>query len=353
MKILVMKFRNIGDVLLTTPLLANLKMHYPEARIDFALNKGCEAMILGNPNVSKVHIYDRNLAKGGVLNKIRTEFAFANQIRREKYDLAIQTTSGDRGILIAKYAKIPKIASFFGKNQLINKLITHKIESINTHTVLLNLQALKALNLDILTKEVKIYFDEFCLENFEIPDDFIHFHLTSRWMFKCANDEIMANLIDFCERELNFKVIITADNNQNEIQKVNQVLNFCKSSPVNLSGKLSLKQTASLSAKSRLFVGVDTAIMHIAAANNIPVVAFFGPSGAMHWGPWDNDNLGNPYQNRNGWQDMGKHSVIQSNLDCVPCGKDGCNGSKISDCLMKFTKNEIELIKEKIKSKLN
>ena len=63
MKILVMKFRNIGDVLLTTPLIENLHHFYPGATIDFALNRGCEAMIEKNPFVNKIHIYEREKIK--------------------------------------------------------------------------------------------------------------------------------------------------------------------------------------------------------------------------------------------------------------------------------------------------
>jgi len=62
---------------------------------------------------------------------------------------------------------------------------------------------------------------------------------------------------------------------------------------------------------------VDSAPMHIAAAMGTPVVALFGPSGEMQWGPW-----GVPAR------------VIASNAHpCRPCGLDGCGGSKVSDCL--------------------
>ena len=40
-----------------------------------------------------------------------------------------------------------------------------------------------------------------------------------------------------------------------------------------------------------------------------------------------------PYPNRNGIQTFGIHTVIQQERDCVPCGSDGCSGSKISNCL--------------------
>ena len=55
-----------------------------------------------------------------------------------------------------------------------------------------------------------------------------------------------------------------------------------------------------------MFIGVDTAIMHLAAANDVPVIALFGPSGAFEWGPWDNDLDANDYTQRNGNQTMGK-----------------------------------------------
>ena len=82
--------------------------------------------------------------------------------------------------------------------------------------------------------------------------------------------------------------------------------------------------------------------MHISAANDTPVLAFFGPSGAHHWGPWDNSCMSSEYLDTNGAQSMGMHQVISESRSCQPCGKDGCNGTKISDCLMSFDLNFIK-----------
>jgi len=106
-----------------------------------------------------------------------------------------------------------------------------------------------------------------------------------------------------------------------------------------------LKETIALNKKAKLFIGVDTAIMHIAAANNIPTIAFFGPSSAKNWGPWDNEEQKNRYLKNKGLQRSKNHTVIQENWECVPCQKDGCNGSKISECLMNLN---LEIIKEEI-----
>ena len=181
-------------------------------------------------------------------------------------------------------------------------------------------------------------------------DEFVHIHPISRWLFKCINDSTMAQIIDFCELKLSMKVVITASSSKFELDKVENILNYCKANPVNLSGKFSLKQVAAINKRSKLFIGVDTAIMHISASNNIPVLAFFGPSGADHWGPWDNDLMDSGYTKRNGFQTMGKHRVFAESRKCQPCGKDGCDGTKISDCLMNM---DFDAIKNNIKEMLN
>ena len=78
MKILIMKFRNIGDVLLVTPLIKNLKLNYPDATIDVALNKGTEDMVTLNPNINEILIYNRDEIKSfGFIKRICKEIKFA------------------------------------------------------------------------------------------------------------------------------------------------------------------------------------------------------------------------------------------------------------------------------------
>jgi heptosyltransferase-3 len=212
------------------------------------------------------------------------------------------------------------------------------------------------LNKKIYEKKVEIFWnktdDEF-INSLNLPKKFVHFHLVSRWLFKCIDDKISAKIIEFIEKELNLKVVLTAAPVKEEIEKINTILSLSKSNPINLSGKLTLKQTAALNKRAKFFVGVDTAIMHISAANDVPILSFFGPSGAFNWGPWDNDLNKSGYTKKNGFQKMGKHRVIQVDWDCAPCGQDGCNGSKISECLVngldfEFIKKNIEEINENI-----
>jgi heptosyltransferase III len=355
-RILILKFRNIGDVLLITPLLSNLKQYYPKAQIDVVINKGTELMVSLNPNINKLFIYDRNLIKSlSPIKKLWNEFQFSFSFRKNHYDMAINLTEGDRGAQIAWLSGAPIRIGYPNKNLVLKNAFTHFLPRQGLrHTLETNLDPLRALDIPITSKNIEVFWskkdEKIVKDRLSTAHSFIHIHPVSRWLFKCLADRTMAKIIDYCETELETKVVITAAPEKDEINKVNSILSLCRSDPINLSGKLTLKQTVALNKKAKIFIGVDTAIMHISAANNIPVFAFFGPSGANHWGPWDNDLMESGYTKINGFQTMGMHTVFSEGRECQPCGQDGCDGTKVSDCLMHL---DIDIIKKNIQGMLN
>ncbi len=356
MKILLVKFRNIGDVLLTTPLISNLRNVYPEAQIDYTVNKETESMLLLNPNLNQIIPYDRESIKSlPLIKRIWKEIEFIRSFKKSSYDIVINLTDGDRGNLIAWFSNAPLRLGYKNKNLFFKKSITHEMpEQKLRHTVEQTLDPLRALNLSITNRSVEIFWSEedekLIDKNLVDVDNFIHIHPVSRWLFKCISDSTMSKIIDYCELELGVKVVLTASKNKFEINKINNILSHTKSSPINFAGKFSLKQTAALNKKANIFIGVDTSIMHVSAANNTPVLAFFGPSGACNWGPWDNTKTESGYTEINGHQVMGIHRVFSESRVCQPCGKDGCSGSKVSDCLMSL---DFEKIRNNIKDMLD
>jgi len=233
------------------------------------------------------------------------------------------------------------------KSRLLKNTFTHYLPKQEfRHTIETNLDPLRVLGIPIKSKKVEIFHHQkewsFVDQVLSETTRFIHIHPVSRWLFKCIADQTMAQIIDYCELKLKTKVVLTAAPIKAEVDRVDSILSLCQSNPINLSGRASLKQIVALNKKANMFIGVDTAIMHISAANNTSVLAFFGPSGADHWGPWDNGLMQSSYAKRNGVQCMGKHIVFSEKRDCQPCGKDGCNGSKISNCLMHMDFDEIK-----------
>ncbi|HTY98266.1 MAG TPA: glycosyltransferase family 9 protein, partial [Rhodocyclaceae bacterium] len=145
---------------------------------------------------------------------------------------------------------------------------------------------------------------------------FVQLHPASRWLFKTWPAERVAALVDGLAARGD-RVVLTAAPDPQELALVGAIVAAAHVPVVNLAGQLSLKEMAVLSAHARLFVGVDSAPMHIAAAVDTPVVGIFGPSGELEWRPW-----GVPYR------------IVASEFHpCRPCGLDGCGGGKISECL--------------------
>lgn len=83
MRILIIKLKTIGDVLLTTPLISNLRAQYPASIIDVLVNKGTEEVLDCNSNISHVLTYDRNkIRQERGLKKILSEFRFLLRIKK-------------------------------------------------------------------------------------------------------------------------------------------------------------------------------------------------------------------------------------------------------------------------------
>jgi len=361
--ILIIKLRNIGDVLLTVPAIQAIKRNFPHARLSVLVNKGTEEMISGNPYVDDVIVYDRKIKNMPPVKRISKEVEFARYLRSRGFDMVVDLTGGDRSAFYsllsgAKY----RIGYISRKNGFMwkSRIYTHKGNKFKgrSHMVIQNLHLVRQFGIDTDDITVNISFsrnDEEFVEKIlyergiDPSDSFVHIHPVSRWLFKCWKDEYMAKIIDFCEKDMGIRVVLTSGTD--EIHKIKSILNHVKSSPVDLSGKLTLKHLAALSKRASLFFGIDSAPMHIAAAMGTPVIALFGPTGVFDWGPWDNTAQVSPtpYPGKNGLQRTPLHTVIQKDWDCIPCGQDGCNGSKKSECLEAIeVQDVIRLLKEKL-----
>ena len=337
MKILIIKFRNIGDVLLSTPLIENLKYHFPESQIDFALNSGCQDMVTLNPNINNIFIYDRAKIKSfNFANQIFEEIKFLKTIVSNNYDLVLNLTEGDRGAAIALFSQAKQKIGFKPRKGLMKflNIFTHYVDdSIMMHTVEKDLQFMQFLGKNINSKRVSIVWEKQDSETIDHlllkynVEEYVHIHPVSRWMFKCWEDDRMAKVIDYLQDVKKIKVILTAAPDEKELKRVKKITALCQTDPIDLSGKLTLKEMAYLSSKAKLFFGTDTAPMHIAAAVDTQVIALFGASHPNLWGPWDNNYTKTDFKFINAIQESGIHTVI-SNTDHAIFYENGIKKSK-------------------------
>ncbi len=348
-RILVIKFRHIGDVLLTAPLISTLKLGLPGSRVCAVVKPGTEAMLEGHPDLDALFVVPlRQTGESAFAFWLRT-LKFLRQLRRERFDLAINSTEGDRGILLswligskARWGIVKK-----GREKTWQaRLLTRQFQPVQgyIHTVIRNLALAAPLGLPEC-REVKLFVSEadkarvrelLAEQWFEPsePNKLIHCHPTSRWMFKCWPADKVAQTIDWLQ-ERGYRVALTCAPDKTERAFLESIIAGCKTRPIDLGGKLTLKQTAALSGMSRLFFGVDSAPMHMAAAMNTPTLGIFGPSGTFDWGPWPNGWVGDetPFPGRSGTKYQLPHGVVQDDRSCAPCGKAGCFSTKRSACL--------------------
>ncbi len=327
---LVVMLRHHGDVLLTSPVHSALKAAVPGCEIDALVYTDTAAMVEGHPAVSEIHCIDRGWRKLGFASRLSAELSLLRRLRARRYDLVVHLSESWRGAWIVRLtgARWSVAPAMSGRGRRWARAFTHfyrKPLAGGRHMVERNLDALRRIGVPVppgpraLTlvpgpeDEARV---SALLAQHALPaKSYVHLHPTSRWMFKTWPAERVAGLIDALA-ETGLRVVLTAAPDAREVAFIDTVLRATRVPVVSLAGQLSLKELGVLSRNARLFVGVDSAPMHIAAAMQTPTVGIFGPSGEMDWGPWGVI-----------------HRIAASDHPCRPCGIDGCGGGKVSECL--------------------
>lgn len=331
---LVIKLRHHGDVLLTSPVFSTLKEKAPHIHIDALVFKDTADMLSLHPALSQLHGIDRKWSTLGPFAQFKEEWQLFKTLKARRYDLIIHLTDHPRGAWLtrltgARWSVAPQKPE---RGKWWKKSFTHLYATPRNgkrHTVELHLDALRRLGVfptatskpttliagATAEKNIRQVLALHSLES----KAFIHLHPASRWTFKCWPVAQMAALIDELQTR-GWPVVLTAAPSPDEHAMVEQILHAAKTKPVSLAGQLSLKDMAALTSQASLFIGVDSAPMHIAAAVGTPTVALFGPSGEFDWGPWQ----------------VPAKVITSTEHHCRPCGRDGCGGSKRSDCLEKI-----------------
>jgi len=352
MNILIMKVQTIGDTLLIEPLISNLFLNFSKPKITLLLNEGTKEVLENHPGISKIIEYKRESQRDlSRISRFIKSLKLLQELRQFNFDVVIDLDEGDRGALITKTLRARiSIGSSKISSRFLRSAYTNFIPDNRQHTVLRNLSPLKILGLLNISKKLKIYWkkqdEEFIRSNFSFEKNFVHIHPFSRGFFKDIEKDLLIDIINYCYEKLDLEVLVTLSYNQREIEVKNYIEKHCANKIHFNNFRLSLPQIACLNKSAKFFIGSDTAIMHISAANSVPVIAFFGPTSPVVWGPWDNENEGNGYVDGLGIQKNGIHTVISNiNYNCLPCQKNGCNNSLSSECLEKL---DFEVIKKQL-----
>ncbi|MBI5056113.1 MAG: lipopolysaccharide heptosyltransferase II [Nitrospirae bacterium] len=333
MKILIRGVNWIGDAVLTTPSIRAIRRAYPDARISLLVKPWVSEIYKENPDINEVILYDEGYK--GIAGKLK----LAKRLRQERFDIAILFQNAFDAALITWLAGIPKRIGYKrdGRGFLLTKAIPVTIDILSQHQVYYYLNILKAIGIE--TKETHPYIylsdeerqwarDVFFNPQSPTPNPRLLIGINpgatygsaKRWM-----PERFAEVIRRTIDEVNGRVIIFGSKSEVEIadEIVSSVGAIRKSSLLNMAGKTTLRQLASLISECDAFITNDSGPMHMAAALFVPVVAIFGSTNKMTTGPFGEG-----------------HRIIVKDLSCSPCMERECPEGHLK-CMAEISADDV------------
>ncbi|MCM8766011.1 MAG: lipopolysaccharide heptosyltransferase II, partial [Candidatus Omnitrophica bacterium] len=289
-RILVIRSDRIGDVVLSTPVIKNLRDYFPQSFIAMMVRPYTKEIVENNPYLDEVIVYDKDGKDRSFLATLR----FACKLRKYKFDLAIILHPTNRVHIISFLAGIRRRVGYQKKLGFLN---TDRIEEKKylgeKHELEYNLDLLHHLGIEPKDKTLFFPIDKEAEERVDLffkkygldKKDFIVIHPGASCPSKIWPLENFASVSDSLMRDFGFKVLIVTDKKNSYLGQ--KVKNFMKYKPV--LGEFSLKELAVVLKRAKLFISNDSGPVHIAVAVGTPVISIFGRKqpglSPRRWGP--------------------------------------------------------------------
>ncbi|MBT30128.1 MAG: heptosyltransferase [Thalassobius sp.] len=308
-KILIIQTAYIGDVILATPLIENLKKHFNDVSLDFLLRKGNESLLKNHPVINEVLIWDKKKDKNkGLWN-------LAKIIRKRKYDAVINLQRFLSSGLMVAFSGAKKVIGFdknpmsFMFSDKLPHLIGEKTQTGFVHETQRNLSLLSPLGIkNIEDHRPRLYPSLSDREKVAIYKEASYICLapTSVWYTKQFHKEGWINFI----KNLDFDGKIYLLGASSDFDACESIINEAgKSNVENLTGKLNLLQSAALMEGALVNFVNDSAPMHLASSVNAPVCAIYCSTVPdFGFGPLS---------------EFSEVVEVKEKLDCRPCGLHG------------------------------
>ena len=306
--ILVTRLRFMGDIILTTPLLQVLRTRYPSAHIGYLAESPYHTLLQPHPCVDSLYVLDRH--------RQLSQLALIRQLRRRKWDLAIDLFGNPRSALLTFLggARMRIGGDFRGRRHYY----THRIQDDGRRktAIQFHLQYLQPLGLAAeadpphlqVTEDERAWAVRFLAElGYQSTRPVLALHPGATWPAKKWQAHKFAELAAKLHREQIGQILFTMGPGEEEL--VTSVRSQ-SGLDVPMPKLLSLRQLAAVLQQCRALVANDCGTMHLAPAVGTPVVGIFGPGEPDIWFP---------YEAAKG------HRLVYHTVDCSHCHRDFCD----------------------------
>ena len=323
-KILIIRLRRMGDILMTTPAVRALREGFPSARLVYAVEEPFRELVEGSPLLDEVLVLPAH-------PDLRTFFNILRKIRRERFDAVLDFHGGPRAFQMAFFSSAGikigykvKFKSWLYTQTVPRSPLDGPVHSVANHMKLS--RALGACGPPGRLETVPATAEEAGqvrsrLEACGLKEGgYVVFHISAGNRFREWGADNIRRLILLLQQRTSAGVVLVGGP---EDRAEAEIIRQGAPTVYSMAGEINLRQLQWLISQARLFVGPDSGPMHMAATTSTPIVALFGPTLPDNFAPWMADSV-----------------EIKKDFECRPCRQIKCV-HKDFRCLQSITPEDV------------
>ena len=350
MKILLVRLRQIGDVVFTTPAIRALRDRFPDAQISYVVEPAAAAVVERNTQLTQVIVAPRARGFAG----LRRDLLLGFLLRDEHYDVAIDFHGGPRASLLTWLSRAPIRIGYDvpGRSWMYTRVVARARELRARHSVVNQWDLLESLGVSQSSPEaypVEMPLDpdvaravrsRVAAAGVSAGDRLVIIHVSAgnpfrRWPTASFGD-VAAALI---ARHQNLCVVITSGPSERDasarvIAHAREHVQLSDRARVVDCGDFSLPELRALVEGAALYIGGDSGPMHIAATSRVPMLSIYGPTMPARSAPW------RP-------ADSPAAAIEIHGLECRPCDQRVCAPGDFR-CLLRIEPRQVIEMAERL-----
>ena len=348
MKVLLVRLRLIGDVVLTTPLLRALKRKYPAAQLTYLVEPAAAPVVRGNPNLANVVLVPKRRG----LARVRDDMSMARRLRRERFDVAIDLHGGPRAAWFTWASGAPMRIGYAiaGRAWMYTHVIDRPRDEAPRAAVVNQWDLLAPLDIgppDPARDPLEMVEDAQAAASVDRrlrearitgAHPIIVVHVSAGNPFRrWPRESFEALVVALARRDPSRRIILTSGPSDASATKAiadgARAALGASAAAVPEVGEFDLAELRALVGRAAVYIGGDSGPLHIAGTTTTPIVALLGPTLAERSMPWRDGK----------WF---AEAVDAGPLECRPCRQRECVPGDFR-CLTHITAEQVAAAAER------
>ena len=334
-RLLFIRLRSLGDVILSTPLYTALKIWRPDLQLSVLVETPYDEVLKGNPALSSILAMPAKIYSWQQFN-LNERWKMLLKIRREHFDCCINLHGGSTSAWITLMSRARhRVGLHDFRNAFCynNRIKVPKFTSeTHWHSVRYQMEWLYQLGLpETPIPPLQLFPDPKSKSKINARlkqaglfphQPYCAIQPSSRFYTKEWTESGFAEIIDHLQERFGYSTALVGD--AKETSKLRRIASLCRTSPITL-GELSILDLIWVLKQAKMYIGNDCGPTHLAAALGLPTIVLFGPSDSTVWYPWQVE-----------------HEIVQNTFECNPCPFHRCYVYDEPKCILSITPGHVK-----------